>query len=43
MNRTWDAIRENINILAKESTGHVDHAINHGLMRNVQNWLNEGS
>jgi hypothetical protein len=40
--RAWDNIRENINILAQESLGYCEpkHC---GLMRDVQNWLIEGS
>jgi hypothetical protein len=35
-NKTWDTIRENIKISAKESIGLVNrYLINHGLMRNV--------
>jgi hypothetical protein len=44
ISRAWDAIRENIKISAKECIGHCEGSvINHGLMRNVQNWLIKGS
>jgi hypothetical protein len=39
INREPDAIREDIKVSAKVKRS----VINHGLMRNVQNWLNEGS
>jgi hypothetical protein len=44
INGAWDNIRENIKISAQESLGYCESKhLNHGLMRNVQNWLIEGS
>jgi ABC-type cobalamin transport system ATPase subunit len=43
INRAWDAIRENIKLLPKSVSVIVkQRVINHGLIRNVQNWLIEG-
>jgi hypothetical protein len=40
----WDANRYNVNISAKESTGHCEAKHKkRGLMGNVQNWLIERS
>jgi hypothetical protein len=44
INRAWNAIRQNIKMLPKSvSVTVMQSAINHGLMRNVQNWLIKGS
>jgi hypothetical protein len=44
INRAWDAVRQNIKISAKENLGYCEsNHYDYGLMRNVQNWLNEGS
>jgi hypothetical protein len=44
VNRAWDNIRENVKILAWESLGYCESKhVNHGFMRNVQNWLFDGS
>jgi hypothetical protein len=44
INRAWDAIRENIKFLPKNVSVIVKQSVmNHGLMRNVHNWVIEGS
>jgi hypothetical protein len=46
INRAWETIRENIKISAKEFIGHCEgkrYNSLHGLMRNIKNWLIEGS
>jgi hypothetical protein len=44
INTAWNNIRENIKISAQESQVIVNQSIiNHDLMRNVQNWLIQGS
>jgi hypothetical protein len=42
INNAWKNIRENINNSAKESPGH-ELNMNHGLMKNVQNYYIQGS
>jgi hypothetical protein len=43
INRVWDTIRENVNILTKKILIYCNQSIiNHGLMRNVENWLLKG-
>jgi hypothetical protein len=44
INRAWENIRGNINMWAKGSLGHYElKQINHGVMKNVQNYYNEVS
>jgi hypothetical protein len=44
INRAWDNIKENIKIWPKRVSAFVNQSITkHGLMRNVQNCLIEGS
>jgi hypothetical protein len=44
INGAWDNITENIKISVQESLGYCEtNIVNRGLMRNVQNWLIEGS
>jgi hypothetical protein len=43
INRAWETIRENIRISARVSDFVNQSLVNHGLMRNVKNWLIEGS
>jgi hypothetical protein len=44
INKAWDTIRENIKISFNGVSATVNQSIiNRGLMKNIQNWLIEGS